>query len=155
MDYPEGARVINISVDLGVHGRDSQPVPPITTWLRVIPEPVLRLTSIDLGDTKDVQTLGELFNFGNDYLGLVKAAVVASGLIPSSVEGTDLSLAEILGRLVRPGFGVEIVSRVGGIPKGSRLAVSTNLLASLIALMMRATGQTATLTGDSPRKRRG
>jgi len=147
MDYPEGARVINISVDLGVHGRDSQPVPPITTWLRVIPEPVLRLTSIDLGDTKDVQTLGELFNFGNDYLGLVKAAVVASGLIPSSVEGTDLSLAEILGRLVRPGFGVEIVSRVGGIPKGSRLAVSTNLLASLIALMMRATGQTATLTG--------
>ena len=27
MDYPEGARVLNISVDLGVHGRDDQPRP--------------------------------------------------------------------------------------------------------------------------------
>ena len=147
MDFPEGAKVVNISVDLGVHGRDSSPVAPITTWLRVIPEPLLRLTSIDLGDTKDVQTLTELFNFGNDHLGLVKAAVVASGLIPSSVEGTDLSLAEILGRIVRPGFGIEISSRVGGIPKGSRLAVSTNLLASLISLLMRASGQTASVVG--------
>ncbi len=33
------------------------------------------------------------------------------------------------------------------IPKGSRLAVSTNLLASLIAILMRATGQTRSLTG--------
>ena len=23
MDYPEGARVLNVSVDLGVHGRDA------------------------------------------------------------------------------------------------------------------------------------
>ena len=29
MDYPEGARVLNISVDLGVHGRDAEPAPPI------------------------------------------------------------------------------------------------------------------------------
>ena len=27
MDYPEGARVLNISVDLGVHGRDADPDP--------------------------------------------------------------------------------------------------------------------------------
>ncbi len=27
MDYPEGARVLNISVDLGVHGRDPEPGP--------------------------------------------------------------------------------------------------------------------------------
>ena len=33
------------------------------------------------------------------------------------------------------------------IPKGSRLAVSTSLLASLIAVLMRATGQTDSLTG--------
>ena len=31
MDYPEGARVLNISVDLGVHGRDAEPRPPIET----------------------------------------------------------------------------------------------------------------------------
>jgi UTP--glucose-1-phosphate uridylyltransferase len=147
MDYPEGARVLNISVDLGLYGRDDQPRPPIETYCRVIAEPVLRLTSIDLGDSKDVRTLDELFNFGNDYLGLVKAGVIASGFIPPALEGTGQSLATLLGRLVRPGFGFEVVSKVNDIPKGSRLAVSTNLLASLITLLMRATGQTRCLTG--------
>ena len=90
MDFPEGARVLNISVDLGVHGRDAGPGPPIETRLRVITEPILRLTSIDLKACKDVDSLEELFNFGNDYLGLIKAGVVASGLIPPSLEGTAL-----------------------------------------------------------------
>jgi galactokinase/mevalonate kinase-like predicted kinase len=147
MDYPEGARVLNISVDLGVHGRDARPLPPIETYCRVIAEPVLRLTSIDLNACKDVTTLDELFNFGNDYLGLVKAGVIASGLIPPSFEGTGFDLGRILGMVVRPGHGLEVVSKVNDIPKGSRLAVSTNLLASLISLLMRATGQAHNLTG--------
>src|SRR5439155_6640034 len=46
-----------------------------------------------------------------------------------------------------PGLGLEIVSSVNNIPKGSRLAVSTNLLASLIAACMRATGQARSLEG--------
>ena len=148
MDYPEGARVLNISVDLAVHGRDDKPTPPIETYLRVIPEPVLRLTSIDLDSCKDVSTLEELFNFGNDYLGLVKAGVIASGLVPPSLEGTGATLSAVLDRVVRPGHGVEVVSKVNDIPKGSRLAVSTNLLASLISLLMRATGQARNLTGE-------
>jgi galactokinase/mevalonate kinase-like predicted kinase len=147
MDYPEGARVLNISVDLAVHGRDDRPIPPIETYLRVIPESVLRLTSIDLDSCKDVTTLEELFNFGNDYLSLVKAGVIASGLIPPSLEGTGAKLSEILDRVIRPGYGLEVVSKVNDIPKGSRLAVSTNLLASLISLLMRATGQAKQLTG--------
>jgi hypothetical protein len=147
MDFPEGARVLNISVDLAVHGRDDRPLPPIETYLRVITEPILRLTSIDLAACKDVATLDELFNFGNDYLGLVKAGVIASGLIPPSLEGTGEDLGRLLGGIVRPGLGLEIVTRVNDIPKGSRLAVSTNLLASLIALLMRATGQARQLTG--------
>ena len=147
MDFPEGARVLNISVDLGVHGRDREPRPPIESRLRVITEPILRLTSIDLNACKDVDSLDELFNFGNDYLGLVKAAVVASGLIPPALEGTSTPLADLLAMIVRPGLGLEIVSKVNDIPKGSRLAVSTNLLASLITLMMRATGQVPNLTG--------
>ncbi len=137
------ARVLNISVDLGVHGRDSQPQPPIETRVRVIPEPILRLTSIDLNACKDVSTLEELFNFGNDYLGLVKAGIIASGLIPPSLEGTAARLSDLLARVVRPGYGLEIVSKVNDIPKGSRL-VSTNLLASLISLL---TCQTKNLTG--------
>jgi hypothetical protein len=147
MDYPEGARVLNISVDLGVHGRDAEPNPPIECRLRVIAEPLLRLTSIDLNACKDVDSLEELFNFGNDYLGLVKAGVIASGLVPPSFEGTGQRLADLLARVVRPGHGLEVVSKVNDIPKGSRLAVSTNLLASLIALLMRATGQARNLTG--------
>ena len=39
------------------------------------------------------------------------------------------------------GSGLEIVSKVNDIPKGSRLAVSTNLLASLIALLMRVSDE--------------
>ena len=99
------------------------------------------------GACKDVETLEELFNFGNDYLGLVKAGVIASGLVPPSLEGTSIKLAEVLGRVIRPGHGLEVVSKVNDIPKGSRLAVSTNLLASLISLLMRATGQARNLTG--------
>ncbi|MVN23162.1 UTP--glucose-1-phosphate uridylyltransferase [Mucilaginibacter arboris] len=147
MDYPEGARVVNLSIDLGVFGRDAAINPPLHTYFRVIPEPVLRLTSIDLNVTKDVTDLADLFNFGNDYLSLIKAGVIASGLIPPSFEGTNQSLPEILTRIVAPGMGVELVTRVNDIPKGSRFAVSTNLLGSIISLLMRATGQTKNLEG--------
>lgn len=147
MDYPEGARVINISIDLGVFGRDADIRPPLNCYVRVIPEPVLRLTSIDLNTTKDIDDLADLFNFGNDYLSLVKAGVIASGLIPPSFEGTNQSLPDILSRIVAPGMGIELVTKVNDIPKGSRFAVSTNLLGSIISLLMRATGQTQTLEG--------
>src|SRR5439155_988568 len=45
------------------------------------------------------------------------------------------------------GKGIELVSNVNDITKGSRLAVSTNLLACLISVCMRATGQAESLTG--------
>ena len=147
MDYPQGARVLNISVDLSVQGRDAGPRPPITTCVRVIPEPVLRLTSVDLHATKDITDLADLFNFGNDYLSLLKAGIIASGVIPPSFEATWQSIADILARVVAPGMGLEVVTRVNDIPKGSRLAVSTNLLASIISALMRATRQTSALEG--------
>lgn len=147
MDYPEGARVVNVSINLGVFGRDKDIRPPLHSYVRVIPEPVLRLTSIDLNTSKDVHDLADLFNFGNDYLSLVKAGVIASGLIPPSFEGTNQSLPEILARIVAPGMGIELVTKVNDIPKGSRFAVSTNLLGSIISLLMRATGQTQNLEG--------
>jgi hypothetical protein len=147
MDYPEGAKVLNVSIDLGVCGRDSGARPPLETYLRVIDEPLLRLTSVDLGATADVTQLAEVFDFAKDYLGLLKAAVIASGIVPPGVEGSGQSLAELLARVIGPGHGLELVSCVNGIPKGSRLAVSTNLLASLIALCMRATGQAGSLQG--------
>jgi UDP-N-acetylglucosamine pyrophosphorylase len=147
MDYPEGARVINVSVNLGVYGRDKDIVPPLESYVRIINEPVIRLTSLDLKDSKDIKDLSDLFNFGNDYLSLLKAAVVASGLIPPSFEGTVHSVESILAGIIAPGMGIELVTKVNDIPKGSRLAVSTNLLASMISALMRATCQTQLLEG--------
>ena len=148
MDYPEGAKVLNVSIDLGVHGRDSATRPPVETYLRVMDEPLLRLTSVDLGATADITSLAEVFDFAKDYLGLLKAAVIASGIVPPGVEGSGQSLADLLARVMGQGRGLELVSAVNGIPKGSRLAVSTNLLASMIALCMRATGQASSLHGS-------
>jgi hypothetical protein len=147
MDYPEGARVLNISVDLGVHGRDTETKPPVSAWLRVIDEPVLRLVSVDLGASADITSLSEVFDFAKDYLGLLKAAVIASGVVPPGIEGSGQSLGDLLAQMLGPGRGLELVSSVNDIPKGSRLAVSTNLLAALISALMRATGQAESLTG--------
>ena len=148
MDFPEGARVLNVSIDLAVHGRDALPKPPVEASLRVIDSPVLRLTSVDLGASAEITDLAEVFDFARDYLGLLKAAVIAAGIVPPGVEGSGESLAMLLERVVGPGLGLELVSSVNNIPKGSRLAVSTNLLAALIAACMRATGQATSLTGQ-------
>ncbi len=155
MDYPEGARVLNVSIDLGVHGRDAVPRPPVEAYLRVIDQPVLRLVSVDLGATVEITSLAEVFDFARDYLGLLKAALIAGGIVPAGLEGSQQSLTELLERMVGPGLGLELVTSVNDIPKGSRLAVSTNLLAAIIALCMRATGQTRELVGglDEPERR--
>ncbi|QDT01642.1 UTP--glucose-1-phosphate uridylyltransferase [Rubripirellula lacrimiformis] len=147
MDFPEGARVLNVSIDLGVRGRDDRPKPPIETYLRIIDRPVIRLTSVDLGASTEVETISEMFDFGRDYLGLLKAAVIASGVVPPGLEGCRQTIPELLARIAGPGRGIELVSKINDIPKGSRLAVSTNLLGSLISILMRATGQIESLTG--------
>ena len=109
----------------------------------------------------ELTRISQVFDFGRDYLGLLKAAVVASGVIPpgldpadrdiplSDVDDEDEMIALLRTVLGVDGKGLEIISEVRGIPKGSRLAVSTNLLASLIALLMRATKQTKALCGSS------
>jgi hypothetical protein len=147
MDFPEGARVLNVSIDLAVHGRDAVPKPPVEAYVRVIDAPVLRLTSVDLGASAEITDLAEVFDFARDHLGLLKAAVIAAGIVPPGIEGSGESLAALLERTVGPGLGIEVTSSVNNIPKGSRLAVSTNLLAALISACMRATGQARSLTG--------
>ena len=147
MDYPEGARVLNISIDLALLGRDDDPQPPVEALLRVIDQPVLRLTSVDLGASVEIHNLEEVFDFARDYLGLLKAGLIAAGIVPIGLEGSGEPLTGVLERLLGPGLGLELVTNVNGIPKGSRLAVSTNLLGSLISVCMRATGQTKALTG--------
>ena len=148
MDFPEGARVLNVSIDLAVYGRDKAPRPPVEAYLRVIDAPVLRLVSVDLGADAEIESLAEVYDFARDYLGLLKAAIIAAGIVPPGLEGSGLELKDLLAQIVGPGLGLEVVSNVNNIPKGSRLAVSTNLLAGLIAACMRATGQAKSLTGQ-------
>ena len=147
MDFPSGAKVINASVNLGVMGRDDHPRPPIECYLRVIDQPVLKLTSTDLNASTEIHTIAEVFDFAKDYLGLLKAALIAAGIVPPGMEGCGKSIESLLEQLIGPGLGLEVVSKVNDIPKGSRLAVSTNLLGSLISICMRATGQVSALTG--------
>jgi hypothetical protein len=151
MDFPEGARVLNVSIDLAVRGKSqpfAHPKPPVEAWFRVIDQPVIRLTSVDLQASTDVSSIAEVFDFPRDYLGLLKAGVIASGIVPPGIEGATQPLATLLERLTgKPGSGIEIVSSVNDIPKGSRLAVSTSLLACIIAVCMRATRQIHSLTG--------
>ena len=73
--------------------------------------------------------------------------MIAAGIVPPGLEGSGQSLGEVLDRLVGPGLGLEVVSKVNDIPKGSRLAVSTNLLAAIVTACMRATGQIESLDG--------
>ena len=97
--------------------------------------------------SSSITKLSDVFDFAQDYLGLLKAAVIASGIVPPGMEGAGITLSRVLEKIVGPGLGIEIVSKVNNIPKGSRLAVSTNLLASLISVCMRASYQTKSLSG--------
>jgi hypothetical protein len=126
---------------------DDAPRPPVEAFFRVIDEPVLRLVSVDLEVVTEITQLAEVFDYARDHLGLLKAAVIASGLVPPGLEGSGQPLGALLEQLVGPGRGVELVSQVNRIPKGSRLAVSTSLLACLISVCMRATRQIQPLTG--------
>jgi hypothetical protein len=149
MDYPEGARVLNVSVDLAVHGKHAHTSPPIESYLEILhDEPVLKLTSIDLQCSVTLTHISEVFDFCKDYLGLLRAGVIASGIVPPGLEHSKATLAELFATTIGPGCGLSLTTKVNDIPKGSRLAVSTNLLGSIISLGMRATQQTQTLTGN-------
>lgn len=154
MDAPETARVLNVSIDLAVHGQGSTPSPPIEVRLSVIDTPCLRLSSVDLDARVELTTLPEVFDFAADHLGLLRAGLVAGGLVPPGLEGRSGSLSALLAQLLGAGRGLQLTTHVRGLPKGSRLAVSTNLLAAIIAAAMRATGQTETLSGPLSNKDR-
>ena len=151
MDFPEGARVLNVSIDLSVDGGGQTegrgPRPPVEGYFRVIDRPILRLVSVDLQASAEITTFAEVFDFARDHLGLLKAALIAAGIVPPGMEGAHQPLSDLLTQLVGAGQGIELVSKVNDIPKGSRLAVSTSLLACLITVCMRATGQARSLTG--------
>ena len=102
MDYPEGARVLNASIDLGVYGRDATTRPPVEAYLRVIDRPVLRLVSTDLGVEAEITEIDDVFDFAKDYLGLLKSALIASGVVPPAMEGCHQKMSQLLKSLIDP-----------------------------------------------------
>ncbi len=166
MDFPEGAKVLNASIDLAVRGGPdgAVPVPPVECFLQVLDGDTdpsmagkLRLTSVDLKAEVVLSYVHEVFDFCGDYLGLLRAGIVASGIVPLGLEeqakGDNedgppaVPLSTLFDVTLGPGRGLHLTTRVRDIPKGSRLAVSTTLLSSIIALGMRATGQTQSMVG--------
>jgi hypothetical protein len=80
---------------------------------------------------------------------VAQGAVITSGLVPPAFEASGQPLADLLKQVMQQeGLGIEVTSSVNDLPKGSRLAVSTSLLASLISICMRATGQIGSLSGS-------
>jgi len=160
MDFPEGARVINCSVNLAVKNKESDttnPIPPIECrlFLSTNHPGTIKLTSVDLHSSVILTHVSQVFKYAADYLGLLKAGLVASGIVPLGLEKCcqveDIPIKELLAEMLQDEkcqYGLELVTNVHNIPKGSRLAVSTNLLGSIIAVCMRATKQTASLTGS-------
>lgn len=147
MDRPKNAKVINISADLSIWGSAKKAAPPINVYLRIIDKPVIRLTSVDLKEQKDVDSLDELFNFRNDYLSSLKASIIASGIVPFGFQGRkDITLKDILKTLLgQEDLGFEFVTHIhaGGkpIPRSSGLAISTMLLVAGIDAGMKFSGQ--------------
>ena len=149
MDFPEGARVLNISIDLAVRGAGrTRPKPPVEAYFRVIDEPVLRLASVDLKASAEITTHRRGLRFRARLPGPAEGRGDRVRHRAAGHGRRHAAAGRTAGRLTgRPGHGIEIVSKVNDIPKGSRLAVSTNLLACLIAVCMRATSQIHALTG--------
>ncbi|MFZ5986057.1 MAG: UTP--glucose-1-phosphate uridylyltransferase [Bacillota bacterium] len=156
MDRPKKARCINISANL-YNPETGEMEPPINVIVRPVKEAGIRLTSTDLGCSKLITDMNDLFNMRNDDLSLLKAAVIVSGIVPPACKGREdeIPLLELLEKFMRENReykGFEVVSKVIDIPRGSGLAVSTNLLAALILALLRFSGQVEYESSDIEEK---
>ncbi|NQT03249.1 MAG: hypothetical protein HQ580_14575, partial [Planctomycetes bacterium] len=131
-----GGCVIDTAVNL-----NSQP--PIQAYMRVIDEPVIRISSIDLGTRIEISLLDELLDYRKatgDYA-LAKAALALSGFSPETADwpkGTTLKQM-----LEEFGGGIELTT-LAAIPKGSGLGTSSIMGAVILSVIQRVFGRTLT-----------
>jgi galactokinase/mevalonate kinase-like predicted kinase len=107
---------------------------PLQAICRLTPEPMIRVSSIDLGATRTFRTTESLRQLGDphDWAALAKAALVLTGFAPA--EGK--SLAHHLSRF---GAGLD-VTLFSALPKGSGMGASSILGATIIAALRRVRG---------------
>jgi galactokinase/mevalonate kinase-like predicted kinase len=128
-----GGDVANTAVDL--NGQ-----PPIHCYGRVIPEPVIRLFSVDTGQHAEIAELPALLDFRDprDVFGLVKASLAIAGFSPeASAWAKGATLRDMLREF---GGGIEL-STLAGIPKGSGLGTSSIVGAVIVAVVNRMMGR--------------
>lgn len=127
-----GGAVLNAAVSLG--GRQ-----PLQAVAQLSEEPVIRITSIDLGRSVEISRTEDLLAYDDprDWAALPKAALVLSGLAPSDA-GADLG--DWLGDV---GGGVRLTV-FAALPKGSGLGTSSILGATVLAALSRLVGEAAT-----------
>lgn len=129
-----GGNVLNAAVTL--NGQ-----PPIHAYARVIPEPEIRVGSIDHGQRVVLRGLDELLDYRKpeSAFGLAKAALALSGFSPEASDWPD-GARDLPGMLRLFGGGIEITT-LAAIPSGSGLGTSSIMGAVLIAVLRRLMGR--------------
>jgi len=128
-----GGCVINAAVNLNGQA-------PIQAYARVIPEPEIRINSIDHSVRITIRELGDLLDYRQpaSRFGLAKAALALCGFSPvEAVWAKGMTLAGMLGRF---GGGIELTT-LAAIPSGSGLGTSSIMGAVLISVISRVTGR--------------
>ncbi len=118
-----GGKVTNMAVEL--NGQ-----PPIQVYIRAIPEPEIRVRSVDQGVTETVRTfaqLGSLDRVGSPFA-IPKASLMLAGFHPKFSGTGHSSLRDHLREF---GGGLDI-SLMVAVPKGSGLGTSSILAATLL-----------------------
>ena len=128
-----GGCVVNAAVNL--NGQ-----PPIQAYMRVIREPVIRISSIDQGTRTEITCLDELLDYrkATSNLALAKAALALSCFTGHGHAGArNRNLRRTLDDF---GGGIELTT-LAAIPKGSGLGTSSIMGAVILAAIGRAVGR--------------
>ena len=130
-----GGCVVNAAVNL--NGQ-----PPIQAYVRIIREPVIRISSIDQGTRTEITRFDELLDYrkATSNLALAKAALALSCFTRYADTAGKKSLAKMLDHF---GGGIELTT-LAAIPKGSGLGTSSIMGAVILAAVQRAIGRELT-----------
>ncbi len=128
-----GGCVVNAAVNL--NGQ-----PPIQAYLRIIAEPVIRISSIDQGTRTEITRFDELLDYrkATSNLALAKAALALSCFTGrGDAAAGKKNLRKMLDDF---GGGIELTT-LAAIPKGSGLGTSSIMGAVILAAIHRAAGK--------------
>ena len=128
-----GGCVINAAVNL--NGQS-----PIQAYARVIPEPEIRVNSIDHSVRIVIRELDELLDYRQpaSRFGLAKAALALCGFSPAEVAWPKTATLRRMLELF--GGGIELTT-LAAIPSGSGLGTSSIMGAVLVSVISRLTGR--------------